>query len=92
MNLLETQLLYLIPVDPEEVDLPEVEDACRVEIVRPLIFAFGAGVARLPVPVHDRLQDGRERGHADPRADQDSVLSTEDLRSRGAERTVDVNL
>ena len=83
---------YLIPVDPEEVDLPEVEDAGGGEIVGPVVLAAGALVALLPVAVHDRLQDGGERGHADPRPDQHRVLRAEYLRRRRAERAVDEHL
>ena len=83
---------HLIPVDPEEVDLPEVEDGGRGEVVGPVVLAARALVALLPVAVHDRLQDGGERRHADPRPDQHRVLRTEDLRRRRAERTVDEHL
>ena len=83
---------HLIPVDPEEVDLPEVEDAGGGEIVGPVVLAVGALVALLPVAVHYRLQDGRERSHADPGPDQHSVLRAEDLRGRRAERAVDEHL
>ena len=84
--------MYLIPVDPEEVDLPEVEDAGGGEIVGPVVLAVGALVALLPVAVHDRLQDGGERRHADPRPDQHRVLRAEDLGRRRPERAVDEHL
>ena len=84
--------MYLIPVDPEEVDLPEVEDAGGGEIVGPVVLAVGALVALLPVAVHDRLQDGGERRHADPRPDQHRVLRAEDLGRRSPERAVDEHL
>ena len=57
---------HLIPVDPEEVDLPEVEDAGGGEIIGPVVLALGALVALLPVAVHYRLQYGGEGRHADP--------------------------
>ena len=56
------------------------------------MVAAGAAVAVLPVAVHDGLQDGGERRHPDPGADQDGVLSPEDVAGRGAVRTVYVDL
>ena len=56
------------------------------------MLAAGALVAILPVAVHDGLQDGGERGDADPGADQDRVLRPEDVAGRGAVRSVDVDL
>ena len=38
---------YLISVDPEEVDLPEVKDAGGGEIVGPVVLAVGALIALL---------------------------------------------
>ena len=56
------------------------------------MVAAGAAVAVLPVAVHDGLQDGGERRHSDPGADQDRVLGAEDVARRGAVRTVQVDL
>lgn len=72
-------------------NLFEVEH-CRGQIVVPLILALGATPLRLPVPMHDGLQDGGEGRHADACADQDGVLRPEDVARRSAEWTVDVDL
>ncbi len=55
-------------------------------------MALWTRVPGLPIPVHNGLQDGRERSHANAGADQHRVLRAEDLGSGGAERTVDVHL
>lgn len=81
----------LVPVDPEEVDLLEVEDGGG-RPVGPLVAALGAGVPHLPELVHDGLEDGGERGHPDPRANQHGVLGAKNLAGRGAEGPVNVNL
>ena len=49
----------VVPVDPEEVDLLQVEHVGHV-LTGPAVTALGTGRLVAPVPVHDRLQDGGE--------------------------------
>ena len=80
----------LIPVDPKEVHLPQVQDRRR-QVVGPFVVALGTRVPRLPIPVHDRLEDAGERRDPDSGADQNRVLRPENLGRRGSERPVDVD-
>ncbi len=54
--------------------------------------ALGTLPLDLPIAVHDRLQDGGERGHPNPGADEDRVLGAEDVGRGRPERAVDVDL
>ena len=58
----------LVPIDPEEIHLLQVDDRLG-EFGTPREPASGAANPRRPVAVHDGLQDGGEWGHADPRGD-----------------------
>ena len=57
----------------------------------PLELAIRAGSLERPVPEHDGLEDGGERGDADSSGDEDGVLSPEDVARGRAERTVHVD-
>ena len=58
----------LITIDPEEVDLPQVQDGRR-QIVCPFVVALRASVPRLPISMHYRLQNASERSDSDSGAD-----------------------
>ena len=55
----------LLAVDPDEVDLLQLEVGCLPKPPGPLVVARGADRLGLPVLEHERLQDGGERGDAD---------------------------
>ena len=50
----------LVAVDPEEVDLAQVEHVGR-QVVAPPVLALGALALHQPVPVHDGLRRERDR-------------------------------
>ncbi len=56
------------------------------------MVAVWAGLLGSPETVHDRLEDGRERGDPDPGGDEDGMTSAKNVARRGAKRTVDVNV
>lgn len=58
----------------------------------PGVLTARAGVSRLPVAVHDGLQDGGERSHAYPGGDENRVLRSEDMTGRSSVRSIQVNL
>lgn len=72
-------------------DLSEVHDRGRY-FAGPRILALGARVPSFPVPVHDRLQDGRERCDADARGYHHGVLSPEYVAGRRAVRADQIDL
>ena len=49
----------VVPVDPEEVDLLQVEHVAHV-LIGPGVVTVGAADLGAPVPVHDGLEDGGE--------------------------------
>lgn len=49
------------------------------EVTGPGVGAARAGVARLPVFVHDGLQDGGEGGDANTRGNENGVLGAENV-------------
>ena len=49
----------VVPVDPEEVDLLEIEHVGHV-LTGPAVTTLGTGGLTAQVPVHDGLQDGGE--------------------------------
>ena len=71
--------------------LLEVEHAGS-NVVGPHVVAPGALALDLPVPVHDGLQDGGERGDADAGADEDGVGGAEDVGGGSSKRTININL
>lgn len=58
----------------------------------PRVLALGARVPGLPVPVHDRLQDGRERRDADARGYHHGVLGPEYVAGRRTVRADQIDL
>lgn len=58
----------------------------------PGVLTARARVSRLPVAVHDGLQDGGERCHAYPGGYEDRVLRSEDMAGRSSVRSIQVNL
>lgn len=58
----------------------------------PGVLTARARVSRLPVAVHDGLQDGGERSHAYPGGYEDRVLRSEDMTGRSSVRSIQVNL
>lgn len=58
----------------------------------PGVFTARARVSRLPVAVHDGLQDGGERSHAYPGGYEDRVLRSEDVTGRSSVWSIQVNL
>ena len=106
MSSVDTSVLYLLPtitsIPPpcsrllslgaaRRTHLFQVHDALG-QLRGELVLAARAAVAVLPVAVHDRLQDGGERGDADPGADEHGVLRPENVAGRRAVRTVNVDL
>lgn len=81
----------LIAVDPKEVHLAQVHHRLG-NLAGPLELAPGAAVARLPVPMHDGLQNGGEGSNSDARANEHSMLGPEDVARRSSIRTIDEDL
>ena len=68
----------VLPVDPDEVHLPQVEHA-RVDLARPAVVAVGTGPLDLQVSVDDRLENGGKGGDADPSANQNRMFCPVDV-------------
>lgn len=58
----------------------------------PRVLTLRTRVPGLPVPVHDRLENGSERRDADARSDHDRVLGTEYVTGRRSVRADQINL
>lgn len=58
----------------------------------PRVLALGTRVPGLPISVHDRLQYGRERRHANARGYHHGVLGSEYMTGRRAVRADHVDL
>ena len=79
----------VVPVDPDEVDPLE---RLLLDVVVPLVAAFGAALEGFDVPEPDALKNAGERRDTDSACDEDRVLRVEDVARSCAVRAVGVNL
>ena len=61
-------------IDPKEIHFAEAEIWGEMEVFRPSVSTIGTLPPGLPIPVHDRLKDGGERGNTDPCGNQNCVV------------------
>ena len=69
----------------------EVEPHWCWKITCPLVLALWASVPCLPVPVHDWLQNGSKRSDSNASANEDCMLSPENLWGWCSKRTINVD-
>lgn len=81
----------LIPIDPEEIHFAKIHNGLRY-LTGPVEVAARTRVPRLPIAMHDRLQNRGERCDADAGGDQDGVLGSKDVTGRCAVRSIYVDL
>lgn len=81
----------LVPIDPEEVHFAQIHDRLRY-LAGPFVVAARTRVPRLPVAMHDRLQNGGERRDTDARCYQDGMLGAKYVTRWCTVRSINVYL
>merc|ERR1719419_345629 len=81
----------LLPVDPEEVHLPQVHHL-RLEVICPTVGTLWTCISSSPIPVHDGLKYGCKGSDSYSRSNENCMLRMKYQIGGSPKRTIDEDL